>query len=80
MSSATLQKGLKIVINAAGLVSHTSKRNMIDGFVYFGRKKAIKKGTHDPNAETTAQPVIFTINNIFQKQIVNDFIIPSKNA
>lgn len=40
---------------------------MIDGIVYFGRKKSIKKGTNDPNAETTAKPVshyFFVIINI----------------
>jgi hypothetical protein len=48
---------LKIVIGATGLASHISKRGIVDGIVYFGRKKSIKKGTHDPNAETTAKPV-----------------------
>ena len=59
---------MKVVINALGLVSHTSQRDGIDGIVYFGRKKSVKKGTNDPNAETTTR-----------KQVVNDFVIPSKN-
>jgi hypothetical protein len=41
----------------------------LDGITYFGRKKSIKKAINDPaSIETT------TI-----KEIVNDFIIPSKN-
>lgn len=57
MSSATLQKGMKVDINACGIASQTSKRGIIDGIVYFGRKTSIKKGSVDPNAETTNQPV-----------------------
>ena len=50
---------MKIVINALGLVSHTTLRGYNDGVTYFGRKKSIKNGTNDPNAETTAKPVIY---------------------
>jgi hypothetical protein len=57
MSSATLQKSLKIVIGATGLTSHVSKRGIIDGIVFFGRKKSAKIGMNDPNAETTSKPV-----------------------
>lgn len=57
MSSATLQKNLKIVISAVGLTSHVSKRGVIDGIVFFGRKKSAKIGLNDPNAETTSKPV-----------------------
>ena len=40
----------------------------MDGITYFGRKKSIKKAVNDPDAvETTTS-----------KEIVNDFIIPSK--
>lgn len=54
---------MKIEINALGISSHPSKRGIIDGIVYFGRKKSVKKGTHDPNAETTAKPVSKIIMN-----------------
>lgn len=60
MSSATLQKGMKLVINPLGLISHSSLRGVIDGVTFFGRKKCIKKGTNDPNAETTNK-VRFTL-------------------
>jgi len=54
MSSATLQKGDVIKIDALGLFSHKSPRTQIstrntereqdtrDGFVYFGSKKSVK--------------------------------------
>ena len=48
---------MKVDINACGIASQTSKRGIIDGIVYFGRKTSIKKGSVDPNAETTNQPV-----------------------
>lgn len=48
---------MKIEINACGIQSEQSERGVIDGIVYFGRKKSISKGAHDPNAETTAKPV-----------------------
>ncbi len=41
----------------------------MDGITYFGRKKSVKKVVNDPDAvETTTS-----------KEVVNDFIIPSKN-
>jgi hypothetical protein len=41
----------------------------MDGVTYFGRKRSIKKVVNDPSQiETTTS-----------KEIVNDFIIPSKN-
>ena len=46
-----------INIDATGIISQESKRAVIDGVVFFGRKKSIRKGTHDPNAETTTKPV-----------------------
>ncbi len=78
MSSATLTKGLKIVINAIGLTSHSSFRDQSDGVTYFGRKKCIKHPTNDPDSETTTK-VNSSNNMILQKEVVNDFIIPSKN-
>lgn len=56
------------MINPLGLQSHQTQRNGEDGITYFGRKKYVKKNNNDMNAESTTQ-----------KQIVNDFIIPSKN-
>lgn len=47
MSSATLQKGMKIIINALGLISHAPYRGANDGITYFGRKKSIKKVNAD---------------------------------
>ncbi len=44
---------MKIEINACGIQTKPSKRGIIDGVVYFGRKTSIKKGAVDPNAETT---------------------------
>ena len=72
LSSATLEKGQRIVIGPQGLEGeNTSSRDggQLDGVTYFGRKKSIKKVVNDPSQiETTTS-----------KEIVNDFIIPSKN-
>ncbi len=48
---------MKLTINPLGLVSETPLRGVVDGITYFGRKKSIKKGTNDPNAETTNQVI-----------------------
>jgi hypothetical protein len=57
VSSATLEKGLKIIIGPWGLEApYQSMRDggQGDGFVYFGRKKSIKKLANDPSQiETT---------------------------
>ena len=72
ISSATLDKGQRILIGPCGLEgeNHSLREGgQLDGITYFGRKKSIKKAVNDPaSIETT------TI-----KEIVNDFIIPSKN-
>lgn len=45
---------MKIVINAIGLISHSSLRAGDDGVTYFGRKKNIKKvNNSDHNHEST---------------------------
>lgn len=43
MSSAFLEKGETLLINALGLELPKSKRTIQDGFTYFGCKKSIKK-------------------------------------
>jgi hypothetical protein len=48
---------MQLVINPLGLVSETPFRGVVDGITYFGRKKSIKRGTNDPNAETTNQVI-----------------------
>lgn len=72
LSSATLEKGQRIVIGPQGLEGENSSSRdggQLDGVTYFGRKKSIKKVVNDPSQiETTTS-----------KEIVNDFIIPSKN-
>ena len=72
LSSATLEKGQRIVVGPQGLEGdNISQREggQLDGVTYFGRKKSVKKIANDPNSiETTTS-----------KEIVNDFIIPSKN-
>lgn len=40
-------------MNALGLMNVQSFRGEADGITYFGRKKSIKKGINDPNAEST---------------------------
>lgn len=53
ISSATLEKGHKIVIGPCGLESGSepSQRDggQSDGVTYFGRKKSMKKTVNDPN-------------------------------
>ncbi len=72
VSSATLDKGQKIIIGPLGLEGENQsyrEGGQSDGITYFGRKKSVKKAVNDPNSiETTTH-----------KEIVNDFIIPSKN-
>jgi len=67
-----LEKGQKITIGPCGLEgeNHSQREGgQSDGVTYFGRKKSVKKVVNDPNQiETTTS-----------KEIVNDFIIPSKN-
>lgn len=48
-------------MNALGLINVQSFRGEADGVTYFGRKKSIKKGINDPNAESTNLEV--TIHN-----------------
>jgi len=55
LSSATLEKGMEIVINAMGIDSHVSKRGEQDGYSYFGCKKNVKKSRTDLNSEHTTQ-------------------------
>lgn len=43
LSSAFLEKGEVLVINALGLEGDKSKREAHDGFTYFGCKKSIKR-------------------------------------
>jgi hypothetical protein len=43
LSSAYLEKGEVIVINALGLEAGVSLRRAYDGFTYFGCKKSIKR-------------------------------------
>jgi hypothetical protein len=43
LSSAFLEKGEVLVINATGLDNDKSFRKANDGFTYFGCKKSIKK-------------------------------------
>ena len=43
MSSAFLEKGETLIINALGLEGGKSFRNAEDGFTYFGCKKGIYK-------------------------------------
>lgn len=43
MSSAFLEKGEMLLINAIGLENERSLRKGFDGFTYFGCKKSIKK-------------------------------------
>ena len=62
MSSATLQKGMKIILNALGLMSHTSKRGCSDGITFFGRKKNIKKVNNDPNSTESTTSVSHYLN------------------
>ena len=71
---------MTILINAQGLVNHTAYRAARDGYTYFGRKKNIKRvNNSDHDHESTTK--VSQVSVIFaQKQIVNDFIIPSKNA
>ena len=65
VSSATLLKGMRIVINGFGLVSHTSFRGANDGITYFGRKKNVKKTNNsDHNHESTTKVTTFLIYNI----------------
>lgn len=64
LSSATLQKGQQIILNAMGIESEESKRQDPDGYTYFGCKKNIRK-----NEGTN-----------FLKTVVNDFVIPSKST
>jgi hypothetical protein len=61
MSSATLQKGMKIVLNALGLVSHNSMRGVNEGITYFGRKKNIKKANGDPNSTESTTKVLIML-------------------
>ena len=48
ISSAFLEKGDIVVINALGLENFESKRGNLDGFTYFGCKKSIKKLVKQP--------------------------------
>jgi hypothetical protein len=41
----------------------------MDGITYFGRKKSVKKVVNDPHS----------VEGTAAKEVVNDFIIPSKN-
>ena len=43
LSSAFLEKGEVLMINSVGLDVDKSHRKAMDGFVYFGCKKSIKK-------------------------------------
>lgn len=45
LSSAYLEKGEVLIINALGLEEDKSLRKAGDGFTYFGCKKSIKKST-----------------------------------
>ena len=49
MSSAFLEKGEVLIINALGLEEDKSMRKASDGFTYFGCKKSIKKIANKSN-------------------------------
>ena len=56
VSSATLQKNMKIVINAQGLANFPALRGAQDGYTFFGRKKNIKKVNNvDHDHESTTK-------------------------
>jgi len=74
LSSAYLEKGLIININTLGL-EENSLRKVEDGFTYFGCKKSIKK----VNRQTFNKTGNTGSSEIFEKEIVNDFVIPTKN-
>ena len=52
MSSATLEKGMRVIIGPCGLegpVQSQREGAAADGVTYFGRKKSIKKNANDPS-------------------------------
>lgn len=67
ISSSTLSKGTFLTINAQGLDG--SLRNERDGFSYFGCKEKAQRRAGFPVSDAL----------IYKDEIVNDFIIPSKD-
>jgi hypothetical protein len=65
ISSATLEKGMRVVIGPCGLESPlVSQREggQSDGITYFGRKKSVKKDANDPSQIESNTTVIIILN------------------
>lgn len=101
MSSAYLEKGEVLTVNALGLEGGITKRAVQDGYTYFGCKKSVKRLTKENTSSPQHQfklasgtslekghshPLGATgtsnedgVQEVWEKEIINDFVIPTKN-